>query len=64
MRREVDIIQGVEDNVTMHYVEFACDSSEVASLPTQGIVDGSTALTTDTAEVYFFNEDSTSWIKG
>lgn len=64
MRRSVDIIKGVEDGVTMHYVEFDCDSSEVASLPTTGIVDGSSALVTNTADVYFFNEDSSTWVKG
>ena len=63
MRRTKDIILTKEDGTLIHLVDFACDSSEVPSLPTSGIADGSTALTTDRAEVYFFNETNSAWIK-
>lgn len=63
MRRLSDIILTTENGTPIHLVEYACDSSEVSSLPTSGIADGSSALTTDTAEVYFFNEASSTWIK-
>lgn len=50
-----------ENNVDMHYLEVAGDSTEVVNLPTVGVVDGSYFLATDTAEVYFFNENSGEW---
>lgn len=63
MRRLRDIILTIEDGTPIHLVEYACDSSEIANLPTDGIADGSFALTTDTAEGYFFNEASSEWRK-
>ena len=45
-----------------HYLELACDSSEIASLPTTGVCDGSSAFTTDTAALYVFNEESAAWV--
>lgn len=63
MRRTSDIILTVEDGEPVHLVEYACNSSEINQLPTDGIADGSSALTTNTAEVYFFDETTSSWIK-
>ena len=63
MRRIKDIIITKEDGTLMHLVEYACDSSEVSSLPTSGVADGSAAITTNTAEVYLFNEKTSAWVK-
>ena len=63
MRTIKDILLTIENGVPVHLVEIACDSTEIASLPTTGIADGSDALTTNTGEVYFFNEKSSEWNK-
>ena len=63
MRKLKDIIKTVEDGTLMHYLEVACDSSEVSDLPTDGVIDGSNALITNTADVYFFNEKTSAWVK-
>ena len=63
MRRLKDIILTTESGAVIHHVEFACDSSEISNLPTSGIADGSMAVTTNTAECYFFNEKTSTWIK-
>lgn len=63
MRRTKDILLTIEDGTPIHLVEYACNSSEISSLPTDGIADGSIALTTNTAEVYFFSEASSAWVK-
>ena len=63
MRIIEDIIVGTSSGTILHLISAACDSSEVSSLPTSGIVDGSTAVTTNTAEAYFFNEKTSAWVK-
>lgn len=47
--------------VTKNYIEIACDSSDTK--PTDGIATGSIALEADTADVYLFNEKTSSWVK-
>ena len=61
MRINVDIVKPAEDGIQMHYYEIACNSSEVASLPTVGVYDGSQAMATDNMSVYIFNEASSTW---
>lgn len=63
MRVKTDVVKPAENGVEMHFLEIFCDSSEVADLPTAGVYEGSSAFTTDTGEVYFFNEKSSSWNK-
>ena len=63
MRIIEDIIIGTSEGTPLHLIKVACDSSEVSSLPTSGIVDGSTAVTTNTVEAYVFNEKTSAWGK-
>lgn len=63
MRRLVDKVFKDENGNELHYAEFAGDSSEVGDLPTENMVDSSNFLATDTAEVWFFNEKTSSWKK-
>ena len=63
MRVLVDNLVCVENGVNMRYVEISCDSSEQSNLPTEGIVDGSSALFTNNSKVLFFNEKTGSWIE-
>lgn len=47
--------------VVMRYIEGACDSSEIK--PTENIADGSFFIETNTGNVSFFNEKTSSWIQ-
>ena len=42
------------------YIEGSCSSTDTK--PTEGICDGSKVEESDTGDVYFFNEDSETWI--
>lgn len=61
MRVLVDRLVCVENGVNMRYVEISADSSEASDLPTTGIVDGSTAMYSDTGTVKIFNEADGEW---
>lgn len=50
-----------EDGVQKYYKEISCDSSETK--PTEGIIDGSWAMESDTGCVYAFNEKTSAWVE-
>ena len=50
----------VESGETKYYKEIAGDSGETK--PTDGLIDGSIFLETDTGTVSFFSETSADWI--
>lgn len=50
-----------KDGVEISYIEASCDSSETK--PTEGIADGSIVTESDTGNVFFFNEDSSTWVE-
>ena len=45
----------------LFYVEGSCTSTDTK--PTDGIADGSIFIESDTGDVYFYNEDSETWIE-
>ena len=67
MRILVNKIIGIdEDGHELHYIEAAGDSTEAKpSAESVGgvIVESSNVFETNTANMYFWNEKSTSWIK-
>ena len=63
IRPLVDRLISVEDGQEMHYLELSADSSDAASLPTTGVVDGSIAIYSDTGAVNVFNETDTEWVE-
>lgn len=63
MRTFVDKVFKEADGTELHYLEVIGDSSEVQNLPTENIVDGSNFLSSDSADVWFFNEKTGAWVK-
>ena len=49
------------DSIAPVYCEFSGKSTD--SKPTEGIMTGSSFLEVDTTDVYFFDEDTSTWIK-
>lgn len=50
---------GLFDSAT--YLEVALDSTETK--PAGNLADGSVCLETDTGKVFFYNENSASWVE-
>lgn len=61
MRITKSISVGNSGTDMIYYIEGSCDSSETK--PTENIGDGSIMVESDTGDVYFFNEDTTAWVK-
>ena len=62
MRKTVTKLYGPNEKGEVYeYFEGYCDSSEVATLPTNFVADGSNVITSDQGDWYFFNEESKSW---
>ena len=63
MHTLVDKVVKDKNGKELHYLEVVGDSSEAADLPTENIMDTSNFLSSDTAEVWFFNERTSTWVK-
>ena len=60
-RKVIGNKETVDGTVPVMYVEGSCDSSETK--PTDLIAEGSILVESDTGDVYFFNDKTTTWIK-